>query len=103
MSKARSKRHDWVEHDRRWQASGLSQHAYCEREGLALSTFGYWRRRAHLKQTAASKSKRLTFVPAQVSMPERHEIEVRGPGGWRVSLPGTFEVERLAALMRALA
>jgi hypothetical protein len=28
----------------RWQRSGLSQQAFCEKEQIKLSTFGYWRR-----------------------------------------------------------
>lgn len=30
---------------RDWPRSGLTQRVYCERHGIALSTFSYWRRR----------------------------------------------------------
>ena len=39
------KRHYWQQHIDAWQRSGLSQKAYCQREALAVSNFGYWRRR----------------------------------------------------------
>ena len=36
-----------------WAASGLTQRAFCAREGLSLSTFDYWRRR-HLHGRAGA-------------------------------------------------
>ena len=35
----------WQEHIQSWEQSGLSQEAYCKTKSLALSTFGYWRRK----------------------------------------------------------
>ena len=35
----------WSRHQAGWVRSGLSQTAYCERHGLKLATFGYWRKR----------------------------------------------------------
>jgi len=35
----------WRETLREFEASGLSQRAFCEAEDLSLSTFGYWRRK----------------------------------------------------------
>jgi len=36
---------DWREILERQQASGLSQAAFCQREGIALSTFARWKQR----------------------------------------------------------
>lgn len=35
----------WARHLEDWRGSGLSQQAYCQRHGLALSTLQLWRRR----------------------------------------------------------
>ncbi|MFZ6876517.1 IS66 family insertion sequence element accessory protein TnpA, partial [Undibacterium sp. Di27W] len=36
----------WRKQCQDWQGSGLSQRAFCQREGLVYSSFDYWRRRA---------------------------------------------------------
>jgi hypothetical protein len=43
--RAESKHTLWRDHIGAWQASGLSQRVWCEREGIALSTLSYWRKR----------------------------------------------------------
>ena len=32
----------WQDHVTTWQASDLTQKAYCEAHGLRYATFGYW-------------------------------------------------------------
>jgi hypothetical protein len=103
MDKVELKREGWAEHDRRWRSSGMSVRAYCEREGLGLGTFEYWRRRLRGEQASAPKTTPvLTLVPARMAGADEERLEVRGPDGWHISLPGRFEVERLAALLKAL-
>ena len=43
MAKDEAKWAYWTKHIKAWQASGLSRHAYCQREGLKPTTFDYWR------------------------------------------------------------
>ena len=40
-----SKHAYWRHHIDSWQESGQSQQRYCRNQGIALSTFGYWRRK----------------------------------------------------------
>lgn len=42
----------WQQHFKRCQASGLTRHAYCAREALALSTFDRWRNDAGVYQSS---------------------------------------------------
>lgn len=56
--------------------SGLSQKRFCEREGLAVSTFQYWKRRL-AKDDAASES-----GPAVI---ELGALDDR-PAGWEVEI-----------------
>ncbi|WP_419601497.1 IS66 family insertion sequence element accessory protein TnpA, partial [Thiolapillus sp.] len=35
----------WQDHVTTWQASDLTQKAYCEAHGLRYATFGYWVRK----------------------------------------------------------
>ena len=43
MAKDEAKWAYWGKHIKAWQVSGLSRHAYCQREGLKPTTFDYWR------------------------------------------------------------
>jgi hypothetical protein len=39
------KQHEWRLRIAEWRSSGLTQALYCRENGLALATFGYWKRR----------------------------------------------------------
>src|SRR5512143_3870284 len=41
----------WQGHLVQWQASGLSQVAYCRQQGLKVAQFGYWKKRMRSGQT----------------------------------------------------
>jgi hypothetical protein len=99
----------WTKQINAWKASGISQRAYCEREGHKFPTFDYWRRqtqsnssaaKATAKTTAADK---LTLVPVRMEVQTKSDsIVLRGPGGWQLTIPATIEVQWLAALMRSV-
>jgi transposase len=55
-----------------WERSGLTQSAFCRREGIALSTFHWWKRRLATDGKASARVGR----PGQ---PEESFIEVRPP------------------------
>jgi hypothetical protein len=40
----------WREHVQSWQASGLTQIAYCQRHAFAYHQFGYWSRKLNERQ-----------------------------------------------------
>lgn len=48
-----NKRKFWQTHIRACEDSGLSHREYCRQHSLALSTFGYWRRK--IKQSTTDK------------------------------------------------
>lgn len=54
----------WQEHIAEWRVSGLSQRVYCQRNLLAVATFGYWRRKLKLQR---GKSGKPIFYPLAVS------------------------------------
>jgi len=59
-------------------ASGLSQKAFCEREGLAPSTFGYWKRRLASDDAQAASAS----GPAVIDLGALDER----PAGWEVEI-----------------
>ncbi len=69
MSTSQLKDH-WKNHIEAWQASGLSQNAYCREHGLKSNQLCYWKRKlttakvdAGVVSTASSKA----FVPLSVN------------------------------------
>ncbi len=100
----------WSEHYRSWQASGLSQRDYCVQAGLSYSSFDHWRRRARevagdaapSADTPATQRKR-TLVPARLdALSESGGIELKSPGGWRITLPATLGQDAIAQLLSQL-
>jgi hypothetical protein len=56
------KRSYWLQHIEKWQRSGQRQRDYCRMNGIALATFGYWRRK--LKKNDSARPR---FYPLVVS------------------------------------
>ena len=69
----------------KWEASGLSQTAFCQQESIHLHTFNYWKVKLTKEPTAEEQS---GFMPLNIikSGPEGH-IEVFYPNGTRLHLP----------------
>ena len=98
----------WSKHFERWQASGLTQRAYCAREGLALSTFDHWRRQARkaLRPEASQAPlprpvESLTLVPVQIEA-AGSDVQLRSPAGWHITLPATLGPDTLAHVLSRL-
>lgn len=90
----------WFEHIRAWSVSGLAQADYCQRQGLPLSSFGYWRRRQ--RELAEPLVNGLQFVPVQVApQAPASSLTVRGQS-WSLDLPATIPASWLADLLRGL-
>ena len=110
----------------RQRTSGLNARAFCRREGLAESSFHFWRRTIR-QRDAAGRQASPAFVPAVIGAlplaksptpamsPPRRAMDLPagpaavGPGitidlrGGRVMrLPATMPVSRVAELIRAL-
>lgn len=105
----KAKFQDWTKQIKDWETSGLTQRAYCEREGLKYSTFDYWRRQIGFTPAVAQpvskarKSKRLTLVPVRVSAASPAEnLVVRSPAGWQFELATSIDSAWLAKFLRQM-
>ena len=87
----------WQQHFKRCKASGLTRHAYCTREGLALSTFDRWRSLSRSTGDTSSKAA-LTLVPVQIERPLHATL--KSPAGWEITLPVTLS--ELAHVLKQL-
>jgi len=74
---ARRTEAQWREIFAAHDASGLSQAAFCRREGVALSTFRYHRRRLRAAGPAPAEG------PAVIDL---GELTGERPGGWEVEI-----------------
>lgn len=96
----------WDQHREQWQRSGLTRRAYCEREGLSLASFDYWRytRSADAARSEAPTAlKPLTAVPIAVRAPSSNStFTLHSPSGWRLCLPLDIGVASLALLLQSL-
>jgi hypothetical protein len=96
----------WQGHHQVWQTSGLTQRAYCEREGLSFSMFDKWRRRARAGQVTklAATPKAIKLIPAHMQIPHAAcDIELRSPSGWQIRLNTAHSLDAVVSLLRQLA
>ena len=88
----------------RYQASGLTQKAFCQSEALALSTFQYWlaRYRKHHRSAQQQDSRHL-FVELKAEAPhiasDNNGVVISYPNGVEVRLAATVELAVLKALI----
>jgi hypothetical protein len=80
----------WHEHINNWQASGLTQKAYCEQANVSYVQFGYWRQRLKERDHAQSVDSPLGgFVPVAHSHAQTSATFI-------IRLPNGISVENIA-------
>jgi len=90
-----------------WEASGLTQSAYCRSEDVSVSVFKYWRRKfcglapkdvnlATEHKPVAPKFLEMQTDPANAS--SSSQIQISYPNGVRISVPSSMSAERIAVL-----
>jgi hypothetical protein len=100
------KEQHWRDLIARWQGSGLSVRAFCQRQRLAVPSFYAWRRTIRQRDGRAHPAAApITFVPVQV----RHDatdppaaLELVLTHGRCLRIPPGFDPAHLHALLRAL-
>ena len=92
----------WQTHIDRWRESGLSQSAYCQREGLKLHRWHYW----HKKLTRAAVETASTasdFIPVRIRpQPLDQGLSVTLPTGITIVGISTDNVALVGALLKHL-
>ena len=92
----------WQEHIQSWAHSGLSQSAYCRREGLILHRWHYWHKKlsGHSKDAAESAS---GFIPVKVlAPPSDHDLSITLANGIRISGVTAQTLPLLSAVLKQL-
>jgi len=106
-------RTDWNHHIEAWQASGLSQAAYCRLHGLGVSSFSA-RLSEHRASPPPAPSPASGLVPVRVGpadspaiaataeAPADKPLVLRTASGHRLELPASAEPRWVAELLRCL-
>lgn len=100
---SKQKRKFWKNHIKQWEASGLSQRAYCRENDLIIQRFYDWKRRI----TTADKPY-VSFLPvALTDSPANNHLSVRihTPNGFTIEIEdqdGSIEINRLLSMVAAL-
>lgn len=103
MATSTAKRQVWIDHVAAWAASGQTQRAYCEAQGLRYFAFDYWRR--FVRKQNAPSTPPAVFIPVVAAVPSAPGcgIEVRIKGGASLVWPDGRALSELAQLLRLLA
>jgi hypothetical protein len=84
----------------RWQASGLSQAAFCRRQDIPVWKLAWWRKRLKGQaEDSASLFVPMTIAPTATSAAE---LELRLQGGRVLRFPAEVEPTTLTAIVAAL-
>lgn len=93
---ARQRRSDWRQVVAGYRASGMTQEAFCARDGLALTTLQSW-----LYRPEPSKSATPTFLPVAVRE-SASPVELRIPSGMVLRFSVGADAGYVAELARRL-
>ena len=79
---------EWLERIQSWQQSGLSQSAWCQRNDISISKFGYWKRKLETV-SAARPAQHSAFVPVR---PAQEPVEPGAGSQLTIALPNGMTV-----------
>jgi hypothetical protein len=98
-----SRREFWARHVAAWRASGLSQKAYCAREGLRPSTLGWWRwKLGEGERPERPRALAPRLVPVRLQAAGSAGFELHLVGERRLHIPNDFDQDALVRLLRVL-
>lgn len=92
----------WLKVCEDWQRSGETQLTYCQRLGIKMNTFAYWR----AKFSDTNKKSKKTFVkvtpPALPSVEQEKPIIIQLLSGVKIILPAKIDKEQLSNILEIL-
>ena len=98
----RDKARYWQQHMEAWQASDLTQPAYCQQHTISLAAFGYWRTR--LKKRWSEEGKQgstVSFLPVHLT-PSEATLTLRSSHGLSIDLSAGFDPALLKEVLHVL-
>jgi hypothetical protein len=95
----------------KWEASGLTQKAFCRTEGINYFTFKYWKSKRRFEAVNLSTHTKDTapgFIPIEVAKPmlqentnlRTAEIQINYPNGVRLTCPFGVGFDQIKMLIQ---
>jgi hypothetical protein len=84
----------WQQHLEAIKSSGLTRKAYCEKNGLKVTTLDYWYRRLNPSQNENREDKKAAWIPLHVSDDRGSGIDLR-LGKIAITVKPGFDAELL--------
>lgn len=89
----------WAARIDEWSRSGLSQQQYCEENHLAVSTFGWWRKRL---KTECEQAGTFVEIPRERSLsPTGMQIQI-SVGRYTIRMSGGVDAGQLESVLNVL-
>lgn len=94
-----SKEKLWTKRMRAFERSGLSRRAWCEKEGVPLSSLDYWRRRLRTMETAQAL---VPIVVAEQPLSSKTCLIEIDASGVQLRVPTNIDADWLCRVLRGL-
>lgn len=91
----------WRQHVESYRSSGLTRKAYCERNQIKESTFGYWCKKMKRTEQGLDKCLEPMWIPLQVSEERSSGINIRF-GNITLEIKPGFDKTLLVELLRTI-
>ncbi len=94
----------WSGEVQRWQGSGVTQKEYCNKQGISLERFGFWKRR--LEREDKKRRGALVAIPSGIVSSAlftmRPTLGLVVKERYRVEIPDAFSPATLEAVLQVL-
>ncbi len=88
----------WQQHMEAWQASDLTQPAYCQQHAISLAAFGYWRTR--LKK--CNDAPPVNFFPVRLKQASPNSLTLKINGRHSIEIDTNFDGDLLTRVIQAI-
>lgn len=102
MDNREEKRAAWHDCIRAYEASGLTQTAFCQERNIPLTTFSYHRTQYLAEQKKSCPTSPKQFIELHLPPVALEPFSLSLPNGIKLSLPQQFNEKQLAKLLEVL-
>jgi hypothetical protein len=104
VSKRQVERQRWLEHVNAWQASDLTQKAFCQAHQLGYASFRRWRGIFKAEQTKVveSASEPVRFLPVNIKDPIASTLRIHLQDGLHIEVAPGFNPQLLKQVIQVL-
>ena len=88
----------WQQHMEAWQASDLTQPAYCQQHAISLAAFGYWRTRLKKCNDVAP----VNFFPVRLKQDSQNSLTLKINGRHSIEIDTNFDGDLLTRVIQAI-